>query len=204
MSSADGSSCAAFFCATSRICLSSFITASSARTDFSRPTNSGTIMCGKHDDIAQRQHGAAGRHSRRGRAAFRPGGPSAVPAQADRIQSWLTSFMDSRRAVRPTDRHGPRRTGWSPDGPMRMATPVDRRHIGCRANAAQGLEIAGSQIRDADAADRRRSGAAFRPFLAVRYSGLARDFGDFAVDHHLLHPIQPGQGRTWCPARSPP
>ncbi len=46
MSSAEGSSCAAFFCATSRICLSSFITASSARTDFSRPTNSGTIMCG--------------------------------------------------------------------------------------------------------------------------------------------------------------
>ena len=46
MSSAVGSSCAAFFCATRRICLSSFITASSARTDFSRPTNSGTIMCG--------------------------------------------------------------------------------------------------------------------------------------------------------------
>jgi hypothetical protein len=32
---------------TSRICLSSFITSSSARIDFSRPTNSGTIMCGK-------------------------------------------------------------------------------------------------------------------------------------------------------------
>ena len=47
MSSTDGSSWEAFFCATSRICLSSFITASSARTDFSRPTNSGTIMCGK-------------------------------------------------------------------------------------------------------------------------------------------------------------
>ena len=46
MSSAVGSSCEAFFCATRRICLSSFITASSARTDFSRPTNSGTIMCG--------------------------------------------------------------------------------------------------------------------------------------------------------------
>ena len=33
--------------ADSRICLSSAITSSSARTDFSRPTNSGTIMCGK-------------------------------------------------------------------------------------------------------------------------------------------------------------
>ena len=43
---ATGSSCAAFFCVTSRICLSSFITSSSARTDFSRPTKSGTIMCG--------------------------------------------------------------------------------------------------------------------------------------------------------------
>jgi hypothetical protein len=47
MSAVVGSSCAAFFCVTSRICLSSFITSSSARTDFSRPTNSGTIMCGK-------------------------------------------------------------------------------------------------------------------------------------------------------------
>ena len=46
MSSVDGSSWAAFFWATSNICLSSFITASSARTDFSRPTNNGTIMWG--------------------------------------------------------------------------------------------------------------------------------------------------------------
>jgi hypothetical protein len=42
-----GSSCAAFFWVTRRICLSSFITSSKARTDLSRPTNRGTIMCGK-------------------------------------------------------------------------------------------------------------------------------------------------------------
>src|SRR4051794_31951037 len=47
MSSRPGSSWLAFFCATSRMCLSSFITSSSAWIDFSRPTNKGTIMCGK-------------------------------------------------------------------------------------------------------------------------------------------------------------
>ena len=46
MPSAVGSSSVASFWLASRICLSSFITASSARTDFSRPTKSGTIMCG--------------------------------------------------------------------------------------------------------------------------------------------------------------
>src|SRR6266851_6468738 len=46
ISAVDGSSCAAFFWVTRRICLSSFITSSSARIDFSRPTKSGTIMCG--------------------------------------------------------------------------------------------------------------------------------------------------------------
>ena len=45
--SAVGSSSAAFFWVRSRICFSSFITSSRARTDFSRPTNRGTIMCGK-------------------------------------------------------------------------------------------------------------------------------------------------------------
>ena len=45
--SAVGSSSAAFFWVRSSICFSSFITSSSARTDFSRPTNNGTIMCGK-------------------------------------------------------------------------------------------------------------------------------------------------------------
>ena len=47
MSLGAGSSWEAFFCATRRICLSSFMTVSSAATDFSRPTKSGTIMCGK-------------------------------------------------------------------------------------------------------------------------------------------------------------
>src|SRR5215470_6012673 len=47
MSAGVGSSCAAFFCVTNRICLSSFMTSSRARTDFSRPTKSGTIICGK-------------------------------------------------------------------------------------------------------------------------------------------------------------
>ena len=49
----------AFFWATSRICLSSFITSSSARTDFSRPTNSGTIMCGK---TTMSRSGRTGKH----------------------------------------------------------------------------------------------------------------------------------------------
>jgi hypothetical protein len=60
MSPGAGSSCDAFFCATRRICLSSFITSSRARTDFSRPTKSGTIMCGKtrkDHDVAQREDG---------------------------------------------------------------------------------------------------------------------------------------------------
>jgi acyl-CoA hydrolase len=46
MLSGRGSSSEASFWLDSRICLSSRMTASSARTDFSRPTNSGTIMCG--------------------------------------------------------------------------------------------------------------------------------------------------------------
>jgi acyl-CoA hydrolase len=41
-----GSSSAAFICVASKIGLSAFITSSRARIDFSRPTNSGTIMCG--------------------------------------------------------------------------------------------------------------------------------------------------------------
>jgi hypothetical protein len=47
MASGAGSSSPAFFCAASRICLSARITSSSALIDFSRPTNSGTIMYGK-------------------------------------------------------------------------------------------------------------------------------------------------------------
>src|SRR5690606_11643737 len=47
MSWVSGLSWLAFFCATNRICLSLPVTSSSAFTDFSRPTNSGTIMCGK-------------------------------------------------------------------------------------------------------------------------------------------------------------
>ena len=43
----DGSSSPASFCVASRICLSARITSSSALIDFSRPTKSGTIMCGK-------------------------------------------------------------------------------------------------------------------------------------------------------------
>ena len=46
MASGAGSSSLAFFWVTSRICLSLRITSSRARIDFSRPTNSGTIMCG--------------------------------------------------------------------------------------------------------------------------------------------------------------
>ena len=42
-----GSSSPASFCVASRICLSARITSSSALIDFSRPTKSGTIMCGK-------------------------------------------------------------------------------------------------------------------------------------------------------------
>jgi hypothetical protein len=41
-----GSSSAAFFWVRSRICFSSFMTSSSARTDFSRPTKRGTIIWG--------------------------------------------------------------------------------------------------------------------------------------------------------------
>ena len=46
MPSAVGSSTAGSIWLDSRICLSSCITSSSARTDFSRPTKSGTTMCG--------------------------------------------------------------------------------------------------------------------------------------------------------------
>ena len=48
---------------TGRICLSSCITSSRARTDFSRPTKSGTIMWGKNHDVAQRQNRIGGRCS---------------------------------------------------------------------------------------------------------------------------------------------
>ena len=43
---APGSSTSACFCATSRMRLSACIARSSARMDFSRPTNSGITMCG--------------------------------------------------------------------------------------------------------------------------------------------------------------
>src|SRR6516225_6191524 len=47
MASVAGSSSDAFFCVASRMNVSERITSSRALTDFSRPTNSGTIMCGK-------------------------------------------------------------------------------------------------------------------------------------------------------------
>src|SRR2546429_4102724 len=47
MSSALGSSLAAFFCATSMMLLPPSMAASSALMDFGRPTNSGITMCGK-------------------------------------------------------------------------------------------------------------------------------------------------------------
>ena len=47
IASVAGSSSEAFFCVASRMNVSERITSSSALIDFSRPTNSGTIMCGK-------------------------------------------------------------------------------------------------------------------------------------------------------------
>src|SRR5258708_4286873 len=47
MAPVAGSSSEAFFCVASRMKVSERITSSSALIDFSRPTNSGTIMCGK-------------------------------------------------------------------------------------------------------------------------------------------------------------
>jgi hypothetical protein len=47
IASVAGSSSDAFFWVANRINVSDFITSSSAWIDFSRPTNSGTIMCGK-------------------------------------------------------------------------------------------------------------------------------------------------------------
>src|SRR4029077_20052656 len=47
MESGAGSSSDAFFCVASKINVSERITSSSALIDFSRPTKSGTIMCGK-------------------------------------------------------------------------------------------------------------------------------------------------------------
>jgi hypothetical protein len=47
MESAAGSSSEAFFCVASKMKVSERITSSRARMDFSRPTKSGTIMCGK-------------------------------------------------------------------------------------------------------------------------------------------------------------
>jgi hypothetical protein len=47
MSSATGSSLAAFFCATSMMLLPDSIAVSRAFIDFGRPTNSGMTMCGK-------------------------------------------------------------------------------------------------------------------------------------------------------------
>jgi hypothetical protein len=44
--SVAGSSSEAFFCVASRMKVSERITSSSALIDFSRPTKSGTIMCG--------------------------------------------------------------------------------------------------------------------------------------------------------------
>ena len=55
-SSAAGSSCAAFFWATSRICLSSRITASSARTDLLAADEERHDHVREHDDVPQRQH----------------------------------------------------------------------------------------------------------------------------------------------------
>jgi acyl-CoA hydrolase len=46
MASVAGASSEAFFWVASRMKVSPRITSSSARIDFSRPTNSGTIMCG--------------------------------------------------------------------------------------------------------------------------------------------------------------
>jgi acyl-CoA hydrolase len=46
MASVAGSSSVALICVASRMWRSVRTTSSSARIDFSRPTNSGTIMCG--------------------------------------------------------------------------------------------------------------------------------------------------------------
>ncbi len=47
MSSGEGSLVFAFFCAARRMSFSCAIASSSAAMDFSRPTKSGTTMCGK-------------------------------------------------------------------------------------------------------------------------------------------------------------
>src|SRR3569832_2371833 len=58
MAPGEGSSSEEFFWVASRICLSPFITSSRARTDLSRPTNSGTTMCG---NTTMSRNGSTGR-----------------------------------------------------------------------------------------------------------------------------------------------
>ena len=65
IASGAGSSSAAFFCVASNIGFSDLITSSSARIDFSRPTNSGTIMCGKTTMSRKRQNGIDVERARR-------------------------------------------------------------------------------------------------------------------------------------------
>jgi hypothetical protein len=57
---ADGSSSAALFCATSRMCLPASIATSSALIDFGRPTNSGNHHVREDHDVAQRQQREGG------------------------------------------------------------------------------------------------------------------------------------------------
>ena len=57
MSSSLGLVCWAFFCDARNIVLLAFMAASRASTDLSRPTNSGTTMCGKHHYVPKGQSG---------------------------------------------------------------------------------------------------------------------------------------------------
>ena len=64
-SSAPGSSLAACFCATSRMCLPASIAMSSALIDFGRPTNSGMTMCGNTTTSRSGSSGSAERSAGR-------------------------------------------------------------------------------------------------------------------------------------------
>ena len=202
MSSTDGSSCAAFFWATSRICLSSFITASSARTDFSRPTNSGTIMCGKTTMSRSGRTAAdrtpAHRHPANGGAAHGTFCFGAARRRGDLVRGFGSGFFDSslndllkdsRRQIRPD--YGTDRIARSLVTDLSAGMARNSRDIVTPSNLSQDLDSFMTGRRTTANPRIRRC---FPPApCRTGYSGIGARFGDLAVDHHLLHPVEAGQ-----------
>ena len=90
MSSAEGSFVFAFFCAPRRMSLSLAIASSSAAMDFSRPTNSGTTMCG---NTMMSRSGRSGRL----RLFF----PSLLPSSLRKKMGTSVSSLEAKRGSPP-------------------------------------------------------------------------------------------------------